>query len=150
MNPGQPPLRWGPWGQQGSCIPCAPGWGGPRRSHGMLPPYPEVIHVIHEVAIDLEEPVAVLQPPALGHPPQLDLADDMALAAQLLMQAEAEGLRAVLAQEVEARLPHALAVCVGAQPVSRALQGASHNFCTPSWAGHLLVPSVFTSHRAPV
>lgn len=130
--------------------PLCPWLGGPRRSHGMLPAYPDVVHVVHEVAIDLEQPVPVLQPPALGHPPQLDLPDDVALAAQLLVEAEAEGLRVVLGQEVEAGLPHALAVCVGAQPMSRALQGSSHEFSAPSWAGDLLIPPVFTSHRSPV
>ena len=88
----------------------------------MLPAYPVVVHVIHEAAIDVEEPVPVLQAPALGQPPQLDLPDDVALAAQLLMEAEAEGLCAALVQEVEAGLPHALVICVGAQPGNRALQ----------------------------
>lgn len=116
----------------------------------MLPAYPEVVHVVHKVAIDLEQPVPVLQPLALGHPPNLNLPDDVARADQLLVQAEAEGLCGLLGQEVEAGLPHALTVCVGAQPVSRALQGSSHKFCSPHWAGDLLVPSVFTSHRSPV
>lgn len=90
-------------------------------SAGMLPAYPVVVHVVHKVAIDLEEPVPILQSPALGQPPQLDLADDMALAAQLLVEVEAKGLRAALAQEVEAGLAHSLAICMGAQPVSGTL-----------------------------
>lgn len=153
MNPEQAPSDGagsGSLGSAGVMHPLCPGWGGARHSYGMLPAYPEVVHVVHEVAIDLEQAVPVLQPPALGHPPQLNLPDDVALAAQLLVQAEAKGLCALLGQEVESGLPHALTICVGAQPMSRALQGSSHKFSTPSWAGDLLIPSVFTSHRSPV
>lgn len=81
--------------------------------------YLVVLHVVHEEAVDLEEPIPILQPPALGQPPQLDLPDDVALAAQLLVQAEAEGLCAALAQQVEAGFPHGLAICVGTRPMNR-------------------------------
>ena len=80
--------------------------------------------MIHKLAVNLEEPVPILQPPALGQTPHLNLPDDVALAAQLLVEAEAEGLCAALAQEEEAGLPHTLAICVGAQPVSRVPQGS--------------------------
>lgn len=81
----------------------------------MLTAYPVVLHVVHKVAVHLEEPISILQPPALGQPPQLDLPDDVALAAQLLVQAEAEGLCAALAQQVEAGFPHGLTVNVLSQ-----------------------------------
>lgn len=90
----------------------------------VLPAYRAVVHVVYKVAVDLEEPVTILQSPALGQPPQLNLPDDVALAAQLLMEAEAKGLRAVLAQEVEAGLPHAFTICIRAQSMSWALQGS--------------------------
>lgn len=88
----------------------------------MLTAYPVVLHVVHKVAVHLEEPISILQPPALGQPAQLDLPDDVALAAQLLVQAEAEGLCAALAQQVEAGFPHGLTICVGTWPVNRAAQ----------------------------
>lgn len=79
----------------------------------MLGAYPLVVQVVHEAPIDLQEPVPVPQPPALGQAPQLHLPHHVAPAAQLLVEAEAEGLRAALAQEVEAGLPRGLAVCEG-------------------------------------
>lgn len=102
----------------GSRTLCTPSWGGPGHSHSLrvLSAYLVVVHVVHKVAIDLEEPVSILQPPSLSQPPQFDLPDNVALAAQFLVEAEAEGLCAVLAQEVEAGLPHTLAICMGHSP----------------------------------
>lgn len=123
MNPGQeapPATACGIKAPRaaGSCSLCAPSWGEPGHSHSIrvLPAYPLVVHVIHKVAIDLEETVSILQPPSLSQPPQFDLTDNVALAAQFLVEAEAKGLCAVLAQEVEAGLPHTLAICMGHSP----------------------------------
>lgn len=93
--------------------------------------YPVVLHVVHEEAVDLEEPIPILQPPALGQPPHLDLPDDVAPAAQLLVQAEAEGLCAALAQQVKAGFPHGLTICMGTRPVSRTAE-----MLTGPWSPH--------------
>lgn len=109
-----PALHPGEQGQLGTL--CA--------SLGVLGAYPLVVQVVHEAPVDLQEPVPILQPPALGQPPQLHLPHHMATAAQLLVEAEAEGLRAALAQEVEAGLPCGLSICEGAWAVSRGRRDA--------------------------
>lgn len=118
----------------------------------MLPAYPAVVHVIHKVAVDLEDSVSILHAPALGQPSQFHLPDDVALAAQLLVEAEAKGLCTALAQEIEARLSHALIICVAAQPMSSPPAGILTRVLHPVLGWNLSIPTAWCAHlpKAPL
>lgn len=99
-------------GGPSSCRPIHP--YNPRKP----PAYPEVLHAVHILTVDLQEPVTILQALALGWPPRLQLADDVPGVPQLRAQVEAKDFTGAAAQQVEAGLSLAVPVCRGAEPES--------------------------------